>query len=364
MALNELLPAPRLIDWDGDGQATFDDEWVELYNGGDSPVDLRGWRLWRGEIGPDGLPDGFYYPFPDATLLPAHDYLLLLRRQSDLILPNNEGFLHLVRPDGRIESSFRWTQFPGYDRSFSRYPDGTGPWGVGDVTPGRGNHPFPSPDPDPPPGGGGGGGAAPSPDPGLGVGVEAIARAYELAVDTRITLAGSVTVPPGLFDARTLYIEDAGAGIKLYLRQGDVPALRLGDRLRVTGYVRDFHGQREISIPGPTWITHLGPGPAPRPRFVRTGSLGKAIEGRLVMVVGPVTGFSRNTFWLNDGSGEARILVDENLPWRRPYFNRGEVWAVVGVVSQWDGVYRLLPRYAGDISPPPDLLPATGAAHK
>jgi hypothetical protein len=34
IVLNELLPDPEFVDWDGNGTAGFADEWIELYNGG------------------------------------------------------------------------------------------------------------------------------------------------------------------------------------------------------------------------------------------------------------------------------------------------------------------------------------------
>ena len=256
-----------------------------------------------------------------------------------------------MRPDGRVVDSFTWPGFPDYDRSFSRYPDGIGSWKRIFVTPGQPNRPFPAPRPTP----------QRNNAPGLGVGVETIARAYQLAADTRITVEGVVTVPPGLFNAKTIYVQDATGGLKLYLRRGNAPDLRLGDRLRVTGYLRDYHGQRELSIPGASWLTLLGPGASLQPRYVRTGSIGEAYESRLVMVVGQITGFRQNSFWLDDGSGGVKITVDSDLSWQRPYFEKGETWSVVGVVSQYDETYRISPRYESDISPPPSVLPVTGA---
>jgi hypothetical protein len=80
-------------------------------------------------------------------------------------------------------------------------------------------------------------------------------------------------------------------------------------------------------------------------------------------VAGRVTGFLSNNFWLDDGSGEVQVTVDQDLPWRRPFFDRGSMWAVVGIVAQNEGRFRLLPRYSGDITPPPALLPVTGGQH-
>jgi hypothetical protein len=356
ITLNELLPAPRAVDWDGNGVADHTDEWVELYNSSALPIDLSDWRLWKGAIAANGLPDGFFYAFPEGSLLPPYTYLVVFYRQSRLSLPNTDGQLHLVRPDGRIVDSFAWISSPGYDRSFSRYPDGYGTWGIGDVTAGLPNHPHPPPASPP----ASGPTATPVPDPGLGVGVEPIARAYELAQDTRMTVEGMVTVPPGLFGSRVLYLQDESGGLRIYLRSGEYPAIALGDRIRVTGYIRTFYGHRELNVPGPRWLVWLGHGTVPRPRFLRTGQIGSPFEGRLVIVTGAVVGFRDNHFWLDDGSGQVRVTVDSDLAWRRPYFRRDSIWTVIGIVGRYNDFYRLLPRYPTDIGPAPGLLPMTG----
>ena len=152
--------------------------WVEIYNAGNMPADLSGWRLWRGEIGDDGLPEGYYYELPPGSILPASGFMLIFRSQSDLYLPASNGDLHLVRADDRIADSFTWSGFPDHDRSFSRYPDGDGAWKRIHVTPGQPNRPFPASRPTQPPNSNG----------GLGVGIESIARAYQLAADTALRL--------------------------------------------------------------------------------------------------------------------------------------------------------------------------------
>ena len=38
------MPDPA-SDWNGDGTATQDDEYIELFNAGPAPVDLGGWML-------------------------------------------------------------------------------------------------------------------------------------------------------------------------------------------------------------------------------------------------------------------------------------------------------------------------------
>ncbi len=45
VSLNEFLPYPHDVDWDGDGSADYLDEWIELYNGSDEAVGFGGWKV-------------------------------------------------------------------------------------------------------------------------------------------------------------------------------------------------------------------------------------------------------------------------------------------------------------------------------
>ena len=48
--MNEVLSHPKWTDWDRDGKADARDEWIELYNAGDTAVDLSDWSLVVGEV--------------------------------------------------------------------------------------------------------------------------------------------------------------------------------------------------------------------------------------------------------------------------------------------------------------------------
>ncbi len=351
--LNEILPAPKNLDWDQDGTADREDEWIELINTADETAYIGGWQLWKQELGAARV---YHYILPADTTIPPHGYLVIFRKQSRLFLPGRNGELRLLRPDGSTADSFVWREFPGYDRSFSRYPDAWGSWGRNDVTIGRVNRAFPTPRPTP----------VPTLPPGpvvissLGVGIETIQRAYQLAPDTQMTVAGVITVPPDLFDSRIMYIQDDSAGIKLYLRTGHYPPLQIGDRVQATGFVHEYHGQRELSIPGPNWLLRLQGHASPLPHFVHSGDVGPELMGQLIMVSGQPVPTSAHAFTIDDGSGSATVLCDADLDWTLPDFSRESTWAVTGVVGLWKGQIVLWPRLASDISPPPTYLPTTG----
>jgi hypothetical protein len=358
VTLNELLPAPRDVDWDGDGVAGYLDEWIELHNSGVWPADVSGWRLWRGALGADGLPSGRHYQLPANTLIEPGGYLLIFRKQSKLPLPAADVTLHLVRPAGedwRVVDSFAWEKSPGYDRSFSRYPDGSGPWGVRSVTPGQPNQPLPTPPPPPP------STPAPPPTPAPASGPACpIAQVYELPNDAKVTVAGVITAAPGAFGKRVIFIQDSSTGVMVYLRHGSYPALAEGDSVQATGYIKSYHGQRELVLPSARWIARLGSGNPVSPQFIRTGLVKTGQMGQLLKVAGRVTRVKSDGFWVDDGSGALFVKVHPRANWQLPTLPAGMTLSVTGVVASYDGSLRLLPRRQNDISPPPGVLPTTG----
>ncbi len=179
-------------------------------------------------------------------------------------------------------------------------------------------------------------------------------------------MTGALTFPPGLH-ARYSCIQDETGGIRLYLSKGEYPDLKLGDRVQVTGRADDDHGERQIAVSRAEDIIRLGPGVAPATARVSTGLVEEEKEGRLVWIVGRVTAFERYAITLDDGSGPARVYFPDDLPWRRPYVQLGELWAAQGVVGQYAaarpyvGGYRLVVRFTTDVGLPPVFLPVTGA---
>jgi hypothetical protein len=94
----------------------------------------------------------------------------------------------------------------------------------------------------------------------------------------------------------------------------------------------------------------MQPAAPPLPLPIRTGEVNEANEGRLAQISGAITGYwKETTLYLDDGSGEARITIRPATGMRRPYVNIGEGWTVVGVVSQSESGYRLLPRREADL---------------
>jgi hypothetical protein len=113
VVINELLPAPKAVDWDGDGKANAADEWIELINATGRPVDLSGWRLETGRGG------GTIYRIPRRTVLRAGAILIFYQRQTRLRLEDVGGLIRLVDRGGKVADSVRYGAL-GPDASYGR----------------------------------------------------------------------------------------------------------------------------------------------------------------------------------------------------------------------------------------------------
>lgn len=150
--LNEILSSNEttLADENGD----FED-WIEIYNSGDEPVNLSGFGLSDDEDEP------FKWTFPDTTLQ-GGEFMLVWASDKDRATPGSE--LHTnygVAAEGEElflthSNGERLDQSPARaleeDHSLGRQPDGTGSWNYFDEpTPGESNTSEPIEEPlDPP----------------------------------------------------------------------------------------------------------------------------------------------------------------------------------------------------------------------
>ncbi len=345
VVLNEILPAPHAKDWDGDRQVdSRADEWVELRNLEARAVDLAGWVL-------DDVPDGGSKPYtlPPGSAIPPGGYLVLFGRQTGIALNNDSDTVRLLRPNGALADQFVYNKSPGYDRSYSRVPDGSGNWTREcEVTPGEANR------------------LLPAPTPASGPPFMDLPLARIQAVGARIITQGQLTAPPGTASERLVFIQDRGVGLAVYLAKGEYPPLVEGQWLRATGRLRDYHGELQLYVSGPGDLQVFGPEAPIAPVRIQTGEMGEAWEGRLVVMVGRVLDVERRALWLDDGTGAARVYFREGGQAKWPRIARGSVARVVGVVSQYVqrmpyvGGYRLLVRTDEDLAAGPERLPVTG----
>jgi hypothetical protein len=116
--INEVLPAPGSTDWDGDGKADELDEWIEIYNAGETAVDISNWLIGRGSD------DDTAYLLPVETALGPGEYLVLFRQKTGIALDDGGGAIKLLAADGVVVDAVAFGELDA-DASYGRADDGT-----------------------------------------------------------------------------------------------------------------------------------------------------------------------------------------------------------------------------------------------
>jgi hypothetical protein len=132
VVINEILARPH-FDWEGTGGVDSNDEFIELYNLGPSPVYLRGWML-------DDIPEGGSRPYtlPGVTISPG-GYAVFFRSRTHIALNDSGDSVHLLAPNGKVIDKIQYLTIRASDRSYGRLPDGSGHLEYG-LWPTPGNH--------------------------------------------------------------------------------------------------------------------------------------------------------------------------------------------------------------------------------
>jgi hypothetical protein len=196
-----------------------------------------------------------------------------------------------------------------------------------------------------------------------------IVAARGLADDSVVTIEGTLTVPLGAVDSgRGGFVQDATAGIGLYLDATVVGAWPAGTTITVTGTLSSRFAQRVLRITEADLVA----GPVvglPAAISIATGDAGETFEGSRVVVSGIVDGAPDSLadglgLTIDDGSGPVRAVVGPDALAGRTVTSGMQV-VVTGPLGQRDnsgtgtGGYRVFPMSAGelDIAPTPTATP-------
>jgi len=123
VVINEFLPNPV-------GTDTGDNEFIELYNYGDTAADITGWTL------KDAFGTTTSYTIT-GTIEPG-EFKVFWRNETGITLNNDEDMIYLNNSAGTIVDSYHYTSSTE-GKSWARIPDGTGDFVEADPTPGAKN---------------------------------------------------------------------------------------------------------------------------------------------------------------------------------------------------------------------------------
>ncbi len=375
--INEVLPAPG-GDLNGDHLVDGNDEFIELYNPGSEPVALGGWQL--SDANGDKAPN-HHFTFSVGRYINGGEHLVIWRVESHINQNHLDDYVRLLNQADAEVDRISWAVNPSHGLSISRLPDGQ-TWKAGTkVTPGKPNahanqhndsgpSPVQTPVPKPPstehviP-------DIPTLEPNYGQASGppgSVAQAKLAGLEQSVEFRAIVIAPPGLYNA-SIYVADpapnilegpyAGIGINVYLRKGDFPALQVGDQVLVRGVLRSFRGEMELQLDKPDQIWRIGTSILLQPLPVTLPKIGESVEGRLVSFTGMVSSWQGDSIYLTDPANPnappVRVTIRSSLGWKRPYVQKGQIFTVIGVVSQmasnvpWNGGYRVLVRFKEDL---------------
>ena len=333
--INEVVPNPG-SDWTPYGMNRAPAEFIELYNSGDQPVSLAGWML------DDGVGGSSPYTFPNGVVMQPGDFWEIYTSGLNISLNDDGDSARLLYPDGSVIDEVSWGSHIGDDRSLSRNPNGIGGWEVDwQPSPGMPNRPH-----------GVGSKYGPKPTPI----VAGIRQARTWDDGAWVTLIGWVTGPYPLFGSRVIYIQDgSGVGIALYLGSGTWPPMKQGQSITAAGYLRTRNGEREVYVKNSWLFAFKDQVTVLPPTSIHTNEVNDSTEGALVTLSGRIVRLESNAFWIDDGSGAARIFFRTSLEFEMPKVKRGQVWSIIGVVGEFttreseSKGHRVLVRFESDL---------------
>ena len=111
MVINEFLPDPA-----GDNSQG---EWIELFNEGDEPVDLGGWKL---------ADKTSKFTIPKNTVISAKSFLVFYRPDTKLSINNDGEILSLIDPNGEPAFKVSYDDKAPEGQALARQPDGKWAW--------------------------------------------------------------------------------------------------------------------------------------------------------------------------------------------------------------------------------------------
>ncbi|TAJ99741.1 MAG: hypothetical protein EPO36_11860 [Chloroflexota bacterium] len=197
-----------------------------------------------------------------------------------------------------------------------------------------------------------------------------ILEARALADGSSAVVVGILTTDLGALESgRSGFVQDATAGIAVYLDVALVAPLPAGTTVRLEGTLDERYGARTLRV-AVADLTDLGPGVIPDPEDVGTGIVAESLEGIRVTVSGPTVGAPTSYadglgILVDDGSGPVRVIVGPDalagntLP-------SGTFIRAAGPVGQRDSTgtgtsgYRIHATEPGElelVAPPPTPTP-------
>lgn len=312
LRINELLPNPS-----GDERKY---EFIEIKNFSEQKINLAGFYLTDNKN---------YYYFPENVFVSSGGFVVIGREDSKIALNNIGDELFLFSPADELIDRVLFAAASS-DQSWSR--DGENWLWTENITPGEDNY-FSEEE------------KTNSLDQDGYFFISSLSEVKDLEPDTKIKLQGIVSVLPGFLGKQFFYIQDAGAGIQVYMYAADWPEIQIGDIVEVAGVVSQARGEVRVKAKTSDDIYIIGQGIDPE-AFDISGADDYLIGGLVSFSGQIVEKNSRN--WTVAGLEQDVEIIFKFAPTEVDYFKEGDQVSVVGILRKADSDFRIYPRSAAD----------------
>lgn len=313
--INELFPNPEGVDTD---------EFIELYNMGDTSTSLAGWKMGT-------VKSAKQFIFSSSAIIEPRSYIVVSRQEMPFVLQNIEDGVHLFVVDGTNIDSTAYEN-PPVGKTWARRNDGSFVW-TSDITRGKQN----------------------TFDELLSVQSTALSpmaqkktnQSSAANTSSLVTIEGTVVVEPELFGKGLFVITNPA--FTVVGESGQMKGLARGNRVRLTGRISKREGDPRFNLQKESTITVLMHNEIITPRAASGGLLTDDDIGGMVAIRGTVSKVQWPAFWIDDGIDETRVYVKKSTGIERFAFQVGDEAAVSGIVGTTAAGLRLLPRAQEDI---------------
>jgi len=298
-------------------------EFIEIFNISDQQIELDNWCL--DDVDGGSTP----YCFGSEEVIKPREYLVIYYSQSKISLNDNGDSVRLFDPNGEIKDEIV------YEKSLKghSYNNFSGNWSwSATLTAGLDNMlTFEN---------------LPNNEEAL---LSDISLAKQAEIGEQVLVEGTVSVAPGMLSKQYFYMQDNSGGIQIYSYHALFPEINIGDVIRVSGEISQISGEKRIKIFSFADIQILeNLIDKNDPVFVEINNLNDELIGVNIATAGIVKETSGSTFIIAETS-ELKVVIKNTSQVKKPRMKKGQKVYVEGILSVYNGQYRLLPYHINGV---------------
>jgi len=304
-------------------------EWIELYNTGETEVNISGWLLDDEEGGSKP------FHFPANSKIGSKQYQVWSKMATKLALNNDSDKVRLLDPQGLVLDAVEYSGGKEGQSYIKDFDSEEWQWQA-------------------------------EPTPGLAQ-VKILGLATEAASDSATTstsaesitsnqTTGLVLVAPGLWARQKFYLltdpSAEGAVTEVYNYRGDFPSLKSGDVISVTNYESSINsGLTRLKISTPSDIQIISHDQIPTPDSLSLTDITADLVHHLVAVQGIVQKVNKQTLILQDDDANSlSVYLGPDWKWGTYTPKKEDTIIVRGIIQKSGQTLRLRPMTTDDIS--------------